>query len=114
MNHWSPNLKYEDFRRLVKAYGLKWKTGNAEDLIISRMIKANENVNVLEWIHEVKDKLPKLSDFMDFILVSGLRYEEAINSYNLIIDLAKEGTLSDYYNAEKETLEHYQFKKLYP
>jgi len=104
---------YEDFKALIKAYGLKWRSSNAEDLIISRMIKATENNNVLEWIREVKAKLPQLNDFMDFVLVSGLRFEEAINSYNLIIGLAKEGRLNDYYNAEKETLEHYRFKNLF-
>jgi len=104
---------YEDFKRLVKAYGLKWKSGNADDLIISRLTKANGNNDVLKWIREVKAKLPKLNVFMDFILVSGLRYQEAINSYNLIIDLAKEGKLSEYYNAEAEALEHFRFKQLF-
>jgi len=50
---------------------------------------------------------------MDFVSVSGLRYEEAVNSYNLIIDLAKEGRPNEYYNAEKEILEHYRLKKLF-
>jgi len=42
-----------------------------------------------------------------------LRLIEAINSYNLIIDLSTGGRLSEYYNAEKEALEHFRFKKVF-
>jgi intergrase/recombinase len=104
---------YEEFKSLVKAYGLKWKSGNADDLIISRLTKAAENRDVIKWISSVKAKLPKLCCFMDFVLVSGLRCEESIKAYNLIIDLADKGRLSEYYNAETEALEHFRFKKLF-
>jgi len=104
---------YEEFRGLVKAYGLKWKSGNADDLIISRLTKATENRDVIEWIRTVKAKLPKLCGFMDFVLVSGLQCEESIKAHNLIIDLAAEGRLSEYYNAETKALEHFRFKKLF-
>ena len=104
---------YEDFKKLVKAYGLKWKSASAEDLIISRLTRANGDNDVLKWICEVKAKLPKLCCFMDFTVVNGLRYEESVKAYNLIINLAKEGKLSEYYNAETETLEHFRFKKLF-
>jgi hypothetical protein len=83
--------KYEDFKRLIGAYGLKWKSVNAEDLLISRINKVERDGSVLNWIREVKEKRPELNDFMDFMLVTGLRYVEAIESYNLIIKLAKEG-----------------------
>ena len=104
---------YEQFQGLVRAYGLKWKNVKAEDLLLSRMINVEKNGNVLEWVRRVKAELPKLSVFMDFMVFSGLRLEEAVNSYNLIIDLAREGKLSEYYNFENEALEHYRFKSLF-
>ncbi len=104
---------YERFQGLVKAYGLKWKNVKAEDLLLSRMINTERNGNVLEWVKQVKAEVPRLSVFMDFIVFSGLRLEEAVNSYNLIIDLAKAGRLSEYYNEENEALEHYRFKGLF-
>jgi len=104
---------YERFQGLVKAYGLKWKNVKAEDLLLSRMINAEKNGNVLEWVEQVKAKIPQLSFFMDFIVLSGLRFEETVNSYNLIIDLAREGRLSEYYNEENEALEHYRFRGLF-
>ena len=104
---------YKKWKLLVENYGLKWSEGKTEDLVICRITKTNGNGEVLKWIYEVKVKLPELNVFMDFILVSGLRYREAVNSYNLIIDLAGEGRLNEYYDAEKEVLGHYRFKKLF-
>jgi len=104
---------YSEWKRLVEGYGLKWSSGKSEDYLISRMAHTENNENVLEWVKQVKAKIPKLSVFMDFMILSGLRLREAVNSYNLIIDLAREGRLSEYYNFENEALEHYRFKSLF-
>ena len=104
---------YEVFKELMKAYGLKWRTSHPEDLIIARMNKVDKHGEVLEWITEVNAKLLSLRDFMSFVTVSGLRFVGAVNSYNLIIDLTREGNLNSYYNSEKEILEHYHFKQLF-
>jgi len=104
---------YKKWKTLVENYGLKWSEGKTEDIVISRITNTDKHECVIKWLCAVKLKIPKLSVFMDFILVSGLRYREAVNSYNLIIDLAKEERLEEYYNAEKEILEHYRFKKLF-
>jgi len=45
--------------------------------------------------------------------ITGLRLTEAIDCYNLIIQLAKEGKLNEYYNEEKGTLEHFKFKEIF-
>ena len=52
----------------------------------------------------------ELRDFLEFMAITGLRLVEAVASWNLIVDLAKENRLSEYYDAEKEVLEHYKFK----
>jgi len=52
-------------------------------------------------------------DFMDFMAITGLRLVEAVNSYNLIIKLSREGRLSEYYNEEKESLEHFRFEDMF-
>ena len=102
---------YEEFKGLMKSYGLKWSSVKAEDLIISRLTNANGNSTIFKWISEVKSELPKLEVFLDFVLVSGLRYNESIRAYNLVIELAKEGKLSEYYNEENGVLEHFRFKQ---
>ena len=103
--------RYEDFRRLVKDYGLKWENMKAEDLLISRINKFEKCGSVLTWRDTVKKEWPCFSSFMDFLVSTGLRMVEAVESYNLIIDLSNEGKLSEYYSAEKEILEHFRFKE---
>ena len=46
-----------------------------------------------EWIKRVRERL---GVFIDFMLATGMRLREAINSYNLIIKLSKENRLDDY------------------
>ena len=50
---------------------------------------------------------------MDFMAITGLRLIEAVRSYNLIIQLSRNNRLSNYYNEEKETLEHFRYEKLF-
>ena len=102
---------YEDFKSLVKNYGLKWSGKNSSDLIIERLTKTVNPNEIFNWIRQVKKAIPELSSFMDLIVTAGLRYNEAIESYNLIINLAQKGKLQQYYNLENETLEHFRFKE---
>jgi intergrase/recombinase len=101
---------YDQFMALIKNYGLKWSV-RSDDLIIARFTKTVDPDEVFNWIKEVKASCPMFTDFMDFIATTGLRFEEAVESYNLIIRLSKEKKLSSYYDSEREILEHYKFKE---
>ena len=103
---------YEYWQKLIKNNGLKWSE-NTDNLIINRITKVKDSNEIFEWIRQVKAKRKELSNFMDFMAISGLRFNEAIESYNLIIKLAKKGKLSQYYNEQKETLEHFRFKEIF-
>jgi len=102
---------YDDFKALVRNYGLKWAGRSGDDLIIERLTKVINQNDVIEWIKRVKGIAPDYAAFMDFMAATGLRYEEAVNSWNLIITLAGEGRLEDYYKVEDEVLEHFRFKE---
>ena len=104
---------YEDFRKLVKNYGLKWNSKKSSDLIIERLTKSVNPNEIFDWIKRVKKAIPELSDFMDLIAITGLRYNEAIETYNLIIELSQKEKLQEYFNFQKETLEHYRFKETF-
>ena len=104
---------YEQFRKNVKAYGLTWSGRNGDDRIIARLTKVVDPNEVFEWIKEVKRANPDFEDFMDLMAFTGLRLVEAVRCYNLIIGLAREGRLSEYYNEENGCLEHYKFKDLF-
>jgi intergrase/recombinase len=102
---------HEEFKKLIQDFGLKWGGRSADDLIIDRLTKAENPGEIFEWIARVKQGRPELSDFLDFMAITGLRMIEAVESYNLIIKLAHQRKIKDYYNAEKQTLEHFKFKE---
>jgi len=100
---------YEDWRRLIRQYGLKWSGKSKDEIFIERLTKVKNPNEVFEWIKRVKEERPDLAEFMDLMVISGMRLVEAVESYNLIIKLASEGKLNKYYNEEKGTLEHFHF-----
>jgi len=101
---------YEYWKRLIRQYQLKWSGKSKDEIVIARLTKVQNPDEVFEWIRQVKKARPDFETFMDFIAVTGLRLVEAVESYNLIVELAKEGRLNEYYDSEKEVLEHYKFK----
>jgi intergrase/recombinase len=101
------------FQGLVKAYGLKWRNSTSEELILARIQNTRKYGNVSKWIRDVKERLPQLVEFMDFVAISGLRFNEAVNSYNLIIELARKGELGKYYDYKNHVITHYTFKELF-
>ena len=104
---------YEDYRRLIRDYGISWKGRTADELIIDRLVKVTSPDEVFEWVKTVKRTRRELELFMDFVAVSGLRLEEAVSSYNLIVKLHRENRLGEYYNMDKQALEHFKFKDLF-
>jgi intergrase/recombinase len=104
---------YEDYKQLIRQYGLKWGGRSADDLIIDRLNKVENPDEVFEWIRQAKAARPDLTDFLDLMAVSGLRLVEAVSSYNLIVRLSRENKVQEYYHVEHQTLEHFKFKEIF-
>jgi len=104
---------YEDWKHLIRQYQLKWSGKSKDDIVISRLTKVKNPDEVFNWIKNVKDAKPDLAVFMDFMAITGMRYVEAVESYNLIIKLAREHKLNEYYDSEREVLEHYKFREVF-
>lgn len=98
---------YDQWKQTVHKFGIKWVTMDVKDKrIIDRLVrKANPDV-VYGWVREVKAKHPEYSNFMDFVAITGIRLNEAIESWNLIKTV---DNLNDYYDSEKEMLMHYKY-----
>ena len=77
------------------------------------MTKVENPDEVFEWTRQVKNARPDLSEFVELMAVTGLRLVEAVESYNLIIKLSKEGRLNEYYNSDNGILEHFKFKQIF-
>ena len=70
---------YEEWRSLVRNYGLKWSNGKTDDLIISRFAKVQDRMRLLDGSEKIKATIPDFSGFMDLVAVTGLRLGKAIN-----------------------------------
>lgn len=66
----------------------------------------------MEWNKKASEVLrPNEKLFLKYLLLTGLRTGEAIESFNLIIKLNKENMLSGYYDKDQSLLQHFQFKE---
>jgi intergrase/recombinase len=48
--------------------------------------------------------------FVNFLAVTGLRKNEGLTGFNMIIKLNNKGKLCEYYNEELSVLEHFKYK----
>ena len=69
------------------------------------------NNDVLTWYNEAIEVLDDedLNRYLRFVLMSGLRKSEAIESFNLMIELHDKENLSAYYNEKLGTIEHFKY-----
>jgi len=97
---------YPQFKQRMQAFGVKWQMPSALEVFNHMLTKSNEDVSA--WVKKVVSEFPELKDFVMFVGLSGLRKEEALNAYNLVIE-----RLGEYYNEETSCLEHFRFPKLF-
>jgi len=103
---------YEDFKHKLKAYGIKWARSSSIEAFL-RMLNGNNN-DILEWYVKALEILSNSEkQYLKFVLFTGLRRTEGINSYNLIIELHTRNNLDIYYNETLSCLEHFKFKDIF-
>ncbi len=101
---------YQQWRESMKNAGLKWsKVGGFESFL---RIMNNNHGDLIQWFKKASATLDdKGKLYLRFMLLSGLRKNEGIQSFNLIIELNEIGRLNDYFNEELSLLEHFRFKQ---
>ncbi|MEJ5326969.1 MAG: integrase [Candidatus Bathyarchaeia archaeon] len=103
---------YEQFRATLSRHGVKF--ARTDSLNAFLRIMSNNSEDLLEWYSKAVSVLRENGKlFLRFALISGLRKAEAIKSFNLIISLAKENNLKNYFNEDLSCLEHFKFKQLF-
>jgi hypothetical protein len=104
---------YEEYKLKLRNNGVKW--ANTDDSFNSflRIINNNHN-NLGEWYKTTQTILRNNEKlWLKFTLLSGLRKQESINAFNLIIDLSHQNKLGEYYNQELGILEHFKYGELF-
>jgi intergrase/recombinase len=104
---------YEQFKVRLRNHGVKWV--NQDDSFNSFLrIVNNNHSNLGEWYNTAQSILRENEKlWLKFTLLTGLRKQEAINSFNLIMELSQQNKLSEYYNKELEILEHFKYADLF-
>jgi hypothetical protein len=103
---------YEDYKQKLKNHGIHWANGDNSFNAFLR-ITNNEHYTLGSWYREVSKILrPNEKLYLAFTLKSGLRKHESQTAFNKTIELSKEGRLSEYYNSETLTLQHYIYPEL--
>jgi len=101
---------YEDFSNRCKQFGIKTTSPNTLNAFL-RILNSN-NSDILKWYSEA---LPILRDnektLLKYLLYSGIRKEEAIMSFNKIIELHKLNRLNEYYDVNLNCLMHFKYPK---
>ena len=104
---------YQEYKVKLKNHGVKWiNTDNSFNSFLR--IVNNNHSNLGEWYTTAQNILRDNERlWLKFTLLTGLRKQEAINSFNLIIEISHQNKLSEYYNSELEILEHFTYADLF-
>jgi hypothetical protein len=101
---------YLEFKAKLKRYGIKWTRPDSFSSFYN--IMNNNHNDLLEWFGSVQSFLEENEKlFLRFVLLSGLRKAEGVRAFNQIIELNKQGKLSEYYNEDLSMLEHYKYRQ---
>jgi hypothetical protein len=114
---------YDSFKRLVKDYDLGWGGRSADDIFIDRLTHVQNPDEIWTRIKTVKGVRPDLTELLDLMAITGMRFVEGITSYHLIGELAADEKLpvcivdkqykGGYYNRDLSALEHFRFKSTF-
>ncbi len=95
---------YTEFKQKIEDYGIKYSRTTSIDSFFR--IFNNNNKNILVWYQKAVNVLnDDCCTYLKFLIMSGLRPSEGIESFNLV-----RTRLEEYYNVEFGTLEHFRFK----
>jgi len=97
---------YESFKSRLKNCGIHYKKQSAIESFL-RIMDSNNHNGLGEWYRKALDILaPNERLYLQYVLLSGLRREEAVLSFNLLASKS----VSDYYNEQTGFLEHFKIK----
>ena len=104
--------KSQDFRKKLKDFGIK--TYKPDSFASFLRILGNNSSDWLEWYKRALTALRTGERlFLKFTIVAGLRRSEATASFNVIIQLAKENRLQEYYDSDLQCLQHFKYKEAF-
>ncbi|MCK4434646.1 hypothetical protein KAU92_04075 [Candidatus Bathyarchaeota archaeon] len=103
---------HEQFKQNLKNHGVKPAKHDAIKSFL-RILKAS-NSNILEWYKKAYNNVREHEKtYLKFLLLSGIRKQEAIDSFNKIIELSSNGGLCEYFDHDLSCLMHFKYPELF-
>jgi intergrase/recombinase len=103
---------YDSWLETRRRYNLKWTTGEESLQALHRYFDDSLSLDVM--MAKVKEMIRLLGGFMGqivkFAVLTGLRPGEVIESVRLLNDMK---LISNYYNKERQALEHFRFPSVF-
>jgi intergrase/recombinase len=104
--------EYESFKKNMLTHGIKRVKPDPLQAF-TRVFNSDAHKGLGEWYNNasaVLDDSEKL--YLRFVMLSGVRAMEGVNSFNLIAELGSKYT-TEYYNENTGFLEHFKYPKLF-
>ena len=100
---------YEDYKLKLKNHGIHWTNADTSFNAFMRITNNNQSTLGL-WYNRAQSILRDNERlYLKFVLQTGVRKSEAQQAFSMIIDLAKQNKLSEFYNSDIEGLEFYKY-----
>jgi intergrase/recombinase len=103
---------FKQFSQRLKSFDIKTTRPDSLNAFL-RILNAN-NSDVMNWYNTT---IPILKEneriFTKFLLHSGLRVDEAIHSFNMVIELSRENRINEYYDVELSCLCHFKYPQTF-
>jgi hypothetical protein len=105
---------YDTWLQIRQRYNLRWSTGNENLAAFERFFDDSKTLDsMLQWVREAIRVLPAdMGEIIKFNCLTGLRPNEAIAAIRLI-NSPVQCTRREYYNPERQVLEHFRFPELF-
>ncbi|MDN5847804.1 MAG: hypothetical protein L0H53_16185 [Candidatus Nitrosocosmicus sp.] len=104
--------QYTKWQRIRNNYQLKWSSGNNSIEGFHNMVRENGVGNIddmLEWIKQTINEFPRFANILKFNVLTGLRPQESIDSFNLLLSHKRQ----EYLSEDKRLIQHYKFPNLF-
>ena len=101
---------YEQYKANLKSHGIKW-TNNNTAFNAFLAIFNHQHDTVPAYLKEIQPILLENEKlFVKFLAITGLRKNEALTAFNMILELNSKRRLGEYYNSDLQVLEHFKYK----
>jgi intergrase/recombinase len=101
--------KYDKWQKIKSKYQIKWSNGISNNLLFHNIIDNTDTDKMTEWVIQMINDFPRFSNILRFNIMTGLRPQEAIDSFNILLSHKRQEYLSD----DKKLLQHFKFPDLF-